>query len=98
MLYITDSENIENQEFEKDFANYIKKYELNSKIIYLDIAKLTDDELQKLNDKWLINSDVLVPNILLIENGVTKDQLYYTNQKINIDDVKNFLVRYEVNS
>lgn len=98
MLYITDSENIENQEFEKDFANYIKKYELNSKIIYIDIAKLTDDELQKLNDKWLINSDVLVPNILLIENGVTKDQLYYTNQKINIDDVKNFLVRYEVNS
>lgn len=98
MLYITDFENLENQNFEKEFANYIKKYELNSKIIYIDIAKLTNDDLQKLNDKWLINSDVFAPNILLIENGATKDQLYYTNKKINIEDVKDFLARYEVNS
>ena len=63
----------------------MKKYELNSKIIYIDIAKLTNDDLQKLNDKWLINSDVFAPNILLIENGATKDQLYYTNKKMDVD-------------
>ena len=98
LLYINNSKNADSQEFEKDFVKYIKKYELNSKIIYVDIAKLNDEDLQKLNDKWLINSDIFVPNLLLIENGVTKDQLYYVNTKINIEDVKAFLARYEVNS
>ena len=98
LMYINDSKNNDNQSFEKEFVKYIRKYELNSKIIYIDIAKLSNDNLQEMKDKWLINSDVLVPNLLLIENGSTKDQLYYVNSKINMEDVKMFLAGYEVNA
>ena len=98
MLYINDSTNLENEEFEKEFIKYIKKYEFSNKIIYIDIAKLSDNDKKELTEKWLINKEIFTPNILLIENGVTKDQLYYSQTSINIEDVKNFLARYEVNS
>lgn len=95
-VYISNPQNEETQSFEKEFENYLKEKEMQHRMIYIDISNMSDKEMQDFQSKWLDSEQMIEPNIIVIENGQKKEQLYHVSTTITMEDVQNLIVRYEV--
>ena len=99
LLYMSFGNDISIKNFENQFKNLIDEYNISSEFIYVDLNLIKDknfilniqenffnDKLQKINLKKQ-------SNILVFENGEIVNILYSSEEKINISDVRRFLVR-----
>ena len=66
-------------------------------MVYLDLSKMTEEERLQFSQEWLELDQVVEPNMIVIENGEKKDQLYRTATAITMNDVKTMINHYEVN-
>lgn len=103
-LYVSFGNDSSVKDFEIEFKNLIDKNNISSNFIYVDLNAIEDknfiekiqnnffsEELKNKNIKLLKQS-----NIFVIENGKIIDVLYNSKQTINLRDVKQILIKYEV--
>lgn len=96
IVYIANSKDESLTSFENTFENYLHNKELLNKMVYVDTATLTEDE-RKLIETLLFNGNTIVdPNFIIVASGKKIEQLYSTTSEIKLNDVHQFLNRYEV--
>lgn len=96
IVYISDSSNDSRIAFENVFENYLHNKELLNKMVYIDTSILTEKDRLKVQDLWFNGKEIIEPNFLVIESGKKVGQLYSTSTEIKLNDVHQFLTRYEV--
>ena len=100
MLYIGASDDNNCRTLEKDLKEFIKKYNLRDRIIYIDLNKVGDKDefLSKFNSKYAINRKIdKYPSFAIIQNGVIIDVVSRTKgQSLDIDDIEQLLEEYEL--
>lgn len=98
IIYTTDTTK-DFASFEEKFANYIKKNNLNTNILYMDMSLLDNNALAQIKANYYsenVNKSSLevYPNILIVENGKVVDALYETKTDISLNDVKKIIKEY----
>lgn len=96
-IYVSNPQVENTQNFEKELRDYLKEEELQHRMVYLDLSKMTEEERLQFSQEWLELDQVVEPNMIVIENGEKKDQLYRTATAITMNDVKTMINHYEVN-
>ena len=96
-IYVSNPQVENTQNFEKELRDYLKEEELQHRMVYLDLSKMTEEEGLQFSQEWLELDQVVEPNMIVIENGEKKDQLYRTATAITMNDVKTMINHYEVN-
>lgn len=96
-IYVSNPQVENTQNFEKELRDYLKEEELQHRMVYLDLSKMTEQEQIQFSQEWLELDQVVEPNMIVIENGEKKDQLYRTATAITMNDVKTMINHYEVN-
>lgn len=98
IIYTTDKTK-DFASFEEKFANYIKKNNLNTNILYMDMSLLDNNALAQIKANYYsenVNKSSLevYPNILIVENGKVVDALYETKTDISLNDAKKIIKEY----
>lgn len=104
VLYMSYNSDSTNKVFETEFKNFIADNNIKQSFIYIDLNKVDDknfisdfqanffsDNLKKQNVKLKKQ-----PNLFIFKDGKVESSLYYTNQPINMFDVKIYLQNQEV--
>ncbi len=96
IIYMSSSNNINIEKFEKDFNKYIIKHNLTKDIIYLNMVNVSDSFYDKFYLNYFkenshINVDLKKePNLFIFENGEIVDYLLSSKEEITLDKVKEF--------
>ncbi len=101
VIYAVDSGNAIDDDFEQKFKQYIIDEQLNSEIVCLqikneDLAEFNSDVTNKYFSQTLKKQgikQIQLPNIIVVELGKVIDILYKDSKSIEIEDVKDFLMK-----
>lgn len=101
-IYIASSSDASLETFEKSFKEYILDKELEHDFVYLDSSNYSSKIYTEIAEKYfsprLRREQVYLnyqPNILYIEDGVIYDALYKNESKIVLQNVIDFVNKYE---
>lgn len=100
ILYLSYGRNDDTKKFELDLKSFIEQNNLKSSFVYINLGSIKNKKfLAEFSDKFFSQelkdkkANLLKQsNILIFRDGVVSDMLYYTNQDININDVRLFLL------
>lgn len=95
LLYIGVPSSKESRMVEKDLLSVIKKYQLENKMIYLNVEdnwKSFSQEFNKTYDKKLEK----YPAFVIFDNGQVLDLVQKTNQNLTAADIVQLLEEYEM--
>ena len=96
-IYVSNPQIEGTKVFEKQLRDYLKEEEFQHRMVYLDLSKMTKEEQLQFSQEWLELDQIVEPNMIVIENGEKKEQLYRTKTAITLENVKNLITHYEVN-
>ena len=98
ILYMSSSNNIEYQEFEKGLNDLVKENNLSKKITYLNTYNVSENFYSEFNLKYLDNQNILFdkksPYIFVIKDGKVIN--YLLSENIDIKSVNDFFNDNEV--
>lgn len=100
ILYVSYGNDKYLNKFEQEFKELIKEYNLKPNFVFVNLNAMTNKNfLNELRDKFFsvdLNNKYIKlerqPNMFLFKGGKIVKILYYAEQRINIDDVKKFLL------
>lgn len=101
VIYWANSEDFENEKFEKKIKKFIVKKDLQKQFVFLDVKNINDDEIQKIEESHLsekiknISLDIY-PLILIIKDGKINEVIKLNDQNMDIDYLEEKFVNYEV--
>lgn len=104
LLYMSYGNDASVKDFENEFKKLIDEHNISSNFLYIDLNSITDKNfVSKLKDSFfsqsLNNKNIDLhkqSNIFLFESGQIEDVLYNSKEKINLIDVKIFLMKHGV--
>lgn len=95
IIYVSVLENSKIREFEKQFKNCLRKKEINTDILYMNITDIITDKLliKEMNEKYMINSLSInnVPVIAVFEDGRLKSIYSVKDNDYDINRFKLFI-------
>ena len=100
ILYVSYGNDKYLNSFEKEFKELLKEYNLKSNFVFVNLNAVSNKNfLNELRENFFsddLNNNYIKlekqSNMFLFKNGEIVKILYYAEQRINIDDVKKFLV------
>lgn len=101
VIYWANSEDFENEKFEKKIKKFIVKKDLQKQFVFLDVKNINDDEIQKIEESHLsekiknVSLDIH-PLILIIKDGKINEAIKLNDQNMDIDYLEEKFVNYEV--
>ena len=102
MIYLSNSEDTELEEYEKQLKKMIITMEYEKDIVYFDIKNVNEQFYSDFKNKYFsddlknINFDIF-PNLIIVENGVVTDILYKEKKDLRASDLIRFVNRKMVN-
>lgn len=83
--------------FEKEFRNVINRYELNEKILYLNLTNYSDEIKISLSNQYNLNGLTIVdaPCLVFFQNGTLVD-IYHLKDNYDMDNLVIYLKGKEV--
>lgn len=96
IVYIASSKDGVMSSFEKRFDDYLRNKELLNKIVYIDTAKITEEERIQIEQKWFDGNNIIEPNFLVISDSQKAGVLYTKNPTLQLKEIHEFLTKYEV--
>lgn len=104
VLYVSYGEGKYLNNFENELKDLVKSYNIKSELVFLNLNLVSNRNfLNDLKEKFFsadLNNNYIKlekqPNLFLFKGGKIVKVLYYAENKINIDDVKKFLINEEV--
>ncbi len=100
ILYVSYGNNKYLRKFEQEFKELLKEYNLKSNFVFVNLNAMSNRNfLNELRERFFsddLNNNYIKlerqSNMFLFKNGKIVKVLYYAEQRINIDDVKKFLL------
>lgn len=95
IIYISDSSNIELEEYETQLKRMIIAMEYEKEIVYLDAKDLDDEFYNNFKQNYfnddLKSIDLKIPNLLIVENGKVSKILYTYDEELRASDLIKFI-------
>lgn len=100
ILYVSYGNDKYLKKFEREFKELLKEYNLKSNFVFVNLNAMSNRNfLNELRERFFsddLNNNYIKlerqSNMFLFKNGKIVKVLYYAAQRINIDDVKKFLL------
>lgn len=100
ILYVSYGNDKYLRDFEREFKELIKEYNLKSNFVFVNLNVMSNRNfLNELRERFFsndLNNNYIKlekqSNMFLFKNGKIVKVLYYAEQRINLDDVKKFLL------
>lgn len=100
ILYVSYGDDTYLTKFEREFKELLKDYNLKSNFVFVNLNAMSNKNfLNELRERFFsddLNNNYIKlerqANMFLFKNGKIVKVLYYAEQRINIDDVKKFLL------
>lgn len=91
-IYLSDSEEVNNEEFENKLRKKLIKKDYINDIVYVNTKDLSINLLELINSEYHVNFDRL-PNLIVVSDGEIVDT-YYIGEYAKAEDVVTILEAY----
>ena len=91
-IYLSNSEDTNNQELEKKLRKKLIKKDYTSDIFYVNTINLSDNVLKLINEKYQVSFENL-PNLIVVSDGSIVDT-YYISETAKAEDIVTILEEY----
>lgn len=93
IIYLASSKDETISEFEKEFKEFLVKYNLQSQVVFINLENINKDFFDNMKNNYFAENVKNIPfekytNLLIMENGKINSVLYTKKTDININDVK----------